>query len=92
MLAPRSELGEALQALIESGKVVRLDDKAVISAEALAALERRVVDFLANCSPATVSEIRQALESSRRIVVPLLERLDRQGVTVRLGDRRALRG
>jgi selenocysteine-specific elongation factor len=39
-----------------------------------------------------VSEARQALQSSRRVVVPLLEMLDREGVTRRLpDDRRALR-
>jgi len=37
-----------------------------------------------------VSELRQALESSRRIMVPLLERLDREGVTRRVGDKRKL--
>jgi selenocysteine-specific elongation factor len=42
--------------------------------------------------PFTVSEARQALQSSRRVVVPLLEMLDREGVTRRLpDDRRALR-
>jgi len=37
-----------------------------------------------------VSELRQALESSRRIMVPLLERLDRDGVTRRVEDKRML--
>ncbi|MBI4327339.1 MAG: SelB C-terminal domain-containing protein, partial [Chloroflexi bacterium] len=41
---------------------------------------------------ATVSELRQAVGASRRIVVPLLEKLDREGVTRREGDRRVLRG
>jgi len=37
-----------------------------------------------------VSELRQALETSRRIMVPFLEQLDRQGVTRRIGDERVL--
>ena len=40
---------------------------------------------------ATVSELRQSLGSNRRVVVPLLEYLDRTFVTVRRGDKRALR-
>jgi hypothetical protein len=35
--------------------------------------------------------LRQALGSSRRIMVPLLERLDRDGFTARVGDKRRLR-
>jgi len=49
-----------------------------------------VADFISKNGPATVSELRQALESSRRIMVPLLERLDREGFTRRVGDKRTL--
>ncbi len=41
--------------------------------------------------PATVSELRQVLGTTRRVLVPLLERLDRDGLTLRQGDRRVLR-
>jgi DNA-binding MarR family transcriptional regulator len=47
--------------------------------------------FIREHGPATVSELRQTLGSSRRIMVPLLERLDRDGVTLRQDDKRALR-
>ena len=40
--------------------------------------------------PARAAELKTLLASSRRIVVPLLERLDRDGVTRRDGDRRRL--
>jgi selenocysteine-specific elongation factor len=38
--------------------------------------------------PFTVSEAREALHTSRRVAVPLLEHLDRSGVTRRLDDGR----
>ncbi len=42
--------------------------------------------------PFTVAEARQALRTTRRVMIPLLERLDRQGVTRRLpDDRRTMR-
>jgi selenocysteine-specific elongation factor len=41
--------------------------------------------------PATTSALRQLLGTSRRVVVPLLEHLDRIGLTIRDGDRRRLR-
>jgi hypothetical protein len=38
-----------------------------------------------------VSELRQVLNTSRRVMVPFLEKLDRDGITVRRGDKRVLR-
>ncbi|HEY0693375.1 MAG TPA: SelB C-terminal domain-containing protein, partial [Kribbella sp.] len=40
--------------------------------------------------PFTTSEARRCLNSSRRVVIPLLERLDRLGLTRRLADDRRL--
>jgi len=40
--------------------------------------------------PFTAAEARQALKSSRRVVIPLLEFLDRQGITRRLPDDRRM--
>jgi selenocysteine-specific elongation factor len=42
--------------------------------------------------PFTAAEARQALQTTRRVMIPLLERLDRQGITRRLpDDRRTMR-
>jgi selenocysteine-specific elongation factor len=40
--------------------------------------------------PFTVAEARQALKSTRRVVIPLLEWLDREGITRRLPDDRRI--
>jgi len=53
-------------------------------------MKNAVADFISKNGPATVSELRQALETSRRITVPFLEKLDRQRVTRRIGDKRVL--
>ena len=47
--------------------------------------------FIREHGPATVSDLRQALGTSRRVVVPLLEYLDRTFVTLRQGDKRTAR-
>ncbi len=42
--------------------------------------------------PFTAAEARQALRTTRRVIIPLLERLDQQGITRRLpDDRRTMR-
>src|SRR5262245_23931959 len=90
-LTPDAASQRALKFLIESGEVVDISAELVLSAAAVAQATAQVKAFVAQHGPATVSELRQSLGSSRRVMVPLLEYLDRTFVTVRHGDKRALR-
>jgi selenocysteine-specific elongation factor len=93
---PRKELERdmdeqrALKFSIESGKVIEISSDVVLLRENFERMKSAVADFISKNGPATVSELRQALQSSRRIMVPFLERLDREGFTRRAGDRRTL--
>jgi selenocysteine-specific elongation factor len=90
-LTPDSSSQRALKFLVESGEVIEISTELVMSAAAVAQATAQVKAFMAKHGPATVSELRQSLGSSRRVVVPFLEYLDRTFVTVRHGDKRALR-
>jgi selenocysteine-specific elongation factor len=90
-LTPDAASQRALKFLIENGEVVEINAEFVMGADAVAEATARVKAFVAKNGPATVSDLRQSLGSSRRVVVPLLEYLDRTYVTVRQGDKRALR-
>jgi selenocysteine-specific elongation factor len=90
-LTPDAAAQRALKFLIESGEVVEISAELVLSAAAVAQATTQVKALLAKHGPATVSELRQSLSSSRRVVVPFLEYLDRTFVTVRHGDKRGLR-
>jgi selenocysteine-specific elongation factor len=90
-LTPDVPSQRALKFLIDSGEVIEISAELVLSAAAVAQATAHVRAFVAKHGPATVSELRQSLGTSRRVVVPLLEYLDRTFVTVRLGDKRALR-
>jgi len=79
-----------LRFLIESGHVIEVGPDAVLLRDNFEHMKARITEFISKHGPATVSELRQALESSRRIMVPLLERLDRDGVTRRVEDKRIL--
>lgn len=81
----------ALQFLMERGEAVALNDEIVLAADELARMRQCVIEFLRVKGAASVSDLRQALGSSRRIVVPLLEYLDDEGVTFRAGDQRKLK-
>jgi selenocysteine-specific elongation factor len=77
--------------LIENGEVIELAVDVLLLSENFERMKSQVAEFISKNGPATVSQLRQALGSSRRIMVPLLERLDRDGVTRRVGDKRHLR-
>jgi selenocysteine-specific elongation factor len=77
--------------LIENGDVTELALDVVLLRESFEGMKSQVAEFISKNGPATVSELRQALGSSRRVMVPLLEQLDREGVTTRAGDKRSLR-
>ncbi|MEU4335113.1 selenocysteine-specific translation elongation factor [Micromonospora lupini] len=77
-LGPR-EIGAAVRA----GALLRLADTVVLLPDALDA----AVTVLAGLpQPFTLSAARQALDTTRRVAVPLLELLDRRGATRRLPD------
>jgi selenocysteine-specific elongation factor len=90
-LAPDVSSQRALKFLIESGEVIEISAELVMSAAAVAQATTQVKAFMTKHGSATVSELRQSLGSSRRVVVPFLEYLDRTFITVRHGDKRVLR-
>ena len=81
---------QVVRFLIENGDVTELALDVLLLHESFERMKSQVTEFVSKNGPATVSQLRQALGSSRRVMVPLLERLDRDGVTRREGDKRML--
>ena len=90
-LAPDALAQQALRFLLQTGEAIELSEDVVFSADGFARATEVVKKFLDDYGSATAGELRQALGTSRRIVIPLLERLDKEGVTRREGDKRSLR-
>ncbi|MFF5232812.1 selenocysteine-specific translation elongation factor [Dactylosporangium sp. NPDC000521] len=83
-----AELGlghREVAAVVRAGALRRVGDSVLLAPDALDVAER-ILRGLPR--PFTLSEARQALRTTRRVAVPLLELLDRNGVTVRLPDGR----
>ena len=85
-------LQQALRFLIEQGKIVELNSEIVLLRDAVEQMRIAVAEFLSKHGPATASQLRQKIGTSRRVIIPFLEYLDRVGVTQRIGDSRQLRG
>jgi selenocysteine-specific elongation factor len=81
---------QVVRFLIATGEAIEVGSDLVVLRENFERMKSSVVDFISKNGPATVSELRQHIQSSRRVMVPFLERLDRDGVTRRAGDRRRL--
>jgi selenocysteine-specific elongation factor len=90
VIEPDRDARHVLRFLIESGEVIEVGPDAVLLRNNFEHMKARITEFISNNGSATVSELRQALGSSRRIMVPLLEKLDRDGVTRRVRDKRML--
>ncbi len=72
-----------------TGRILRLDGDVVLLPTSPALAMR---ELAALPQPFTTSEARQALDTTRRVVIPLLEHLDRRGWTRRLdGSHREVR-
>jgi selenocysteine-specific elongation factor len=82
---------QALKFLTDTGEAVQLDEKAVLLSDALESLRGIITTHLARTGGATASDLRVVTGTTRRILIPLLERMDREGVTRRDGDFRRLR-
>jgi selenocysteine-specific elongation factor len=81
-----AELGlgtRELAALVRAGELIAIADGVVLLPDA----PDRAVDLLRGLGPTfTLSEARQALGTTRRVAVPLLERLARTGRTIRADE------
>jgi len=83
-------LDQALRFLIEQGEIIELNDEIVLLTDSAGQMQCAVSEFISLHGPATASQLRQKIGTSRRIMIPFLEYLDRTGVTRRVGDERVL--
>jgi selenocysteine-specific elongation factor len=89
-IAPDAASRQALRFLRDGGEAVELNEEVVLATEQFAKMRDAIVAFLRKNTSAGASELRQLLGTSRRVIIPFLERLDRDGVTRRIGDKRVL--
>lgn len=80
----------AYQFLSRTKQIIPLDPKVTLGGKVFDATVESVRSFIGEKGQATASELRQHLGTSRKVVMPLLERLDRDKITRRDGDFRTL--
>ncbi len=88
---PEREFAALCTALERSARIVRFGGDLAYTGERFAEVRELVVAHCTLHESIALAELRDELGASRRIAQGLLERLDADGVTRRVGDRRVLR-
>jgi selenocysteine-specific elongation factor len=83
---------KVLSLLIQDGEVIRLEPGLVMLAGAVESAKAKIRGYLSEHGAGTASDLKTALGTTRKYAVPLLEHLDRLGITRRVGDKRTLPG
>ncbi len=80
----------ALGQLEDEGRIQQIGQSFYIDREALTTLEEAVRTRLANGATASAAELKEAMQTSRKYAIPLLEYFDAKKITRREGDLRRL--
>ena len=82
---------EVLNLLDEQGKVVRVSETVVYSADAYAEMVKIISDYISDNGEISVANVRDVLGTSRKYALALMDYLDHKRITRRVGDTRVLR-
>jgi selenocysteine-specific elongation factor len=89
-LSQDRNLQQVLRFLIDKGEIVEITREIVVLRDAAEQMQNTIAEFLTENGSATASQLRQKIGTTRRVIIPFLEYLDRTGVTRRIGDERVL--
>jgi selenocysteine-specific elongation factor len=82
---------EALNVLLDEGRLVRVSETVLFLADTYREMVERVVAHIEAEGSITVAQVRDMFQASRKYALALMEHLDDQRVTKRVGDERVLR-
>ncbi len=86
-----SEAAPVFKLLQEEGLLVKIKEEMYFSSEAVKSVTDKVVGFLRENNEMGAPDFKTLTGLSRKFAIPLLEYLDKEKITVRVGDVRRLR-
>jgi selenocysteine-specific elongation factor len=89
--AARTAVVEILRVMERNRTVVRASTDIYFLRDAVDTVKATLKERLPPRGTVTPAALRDLLQTSRKYVIPLLELLDREGVTIRIGETRRLR-
>jgi len=82
---------ELLNLLFEQDKAVKIANNVIYSPQAYQEMVQKITDYMKSKGKITVAEVRDVLGTSRKYALALMEYMDKQKITRRVGDVRVLR-
>lgn len=82
---------EIINYLIESGKVVRVSDGVIFAAESYDSMLEKVRTHIRLNGEISIADVRDMFSTSRKYSLALMDHMDQQQITRRVGDVRILR-
>jgi selenocysteine-specific elongation factor len=78
--------------LVKEGKCVKLTEEIYMDTAAFEEIKKESIEFLKKNGELTVQSFKELTGLSRKFAVPILELLDKQRITIRIDQKRVLRG
>ena len=82
---------EVLTLMADEGTVVKVSETVVFSASAYTKLVDRISEYINERGEITVADVRDLFGTSRKYALALMDHLDHERITRRVGDARVLR-
>ena len=76
--------------LRDKGEIIEFKGGILLTRQDFEDISQRLVEYLKKTHQATASEIKAHLKTSRKYIIPVLEKFDQLGITIRDGDYRRL--
>ncbi|HSB21056.1 MAG TPA: SelB C-terminal domain-containing protein, partial [Anaeromyxobacteraceae bacterium] len=90
--ASAADVAAVLKLLAAEGAAVRVSPDIYFDGSAVASLREKLVAWLRARREITTQEFKELVGATRKHVIPLAEYFDREKVTLRVGEKRVLRG
>ena len=89
--ASRVEIDTVLQLCVDEGSIERVGGELFMAAAIMAEAREAVTSNCERNGHLEIPELRDALQSTRKFLIPLLEHFDTEGLTLRQAGRRVLK-
>ncbi len=87
-----SEVRNVVHLLIEEGTIVRAKEDVYFHRDAVEKLRGELIQFLRAHHEITTAQFKEMTKVSRKYAIPLIEFFDKSKITIRVGEKRLLRG
>jgi selenocysteine-specific elongation factor len=87
-----SEVRNVVGLLVQEGKIIKAKEDIYFHAEAVENLKGDLIQFLRTHHEITTAQFKELTKVSRKYAIPLIEYFDNSKITIRVGEKRLLRG